>query len=473
MFYAIDGSAVRVSSQLGALVRDLGQRPSLDIERLGALGVTRVGPDPRATVYRGVRRLLPCESIQFLPDGSTRTSFRLPQVPACASPDPIAHARELRGVLDRAIARDLARFRRVGVLTGGGLDSGGLFALVADLSRRVGLPKFTALAMDFAGPGDDRPYLRALQAWTSGEVIRVSPSEAEPLSLSMFERDAAPNTWPTCPVGEVLARRAKEWGAEALVSGFGGDFVLDGTLDGFAERARRGDLRAVGEVARLPVPWGSSPLGNIVSFIVKPMVRDLLPPRILAARRSRWRATQAVTSWAGARLLPLLAEPVNDERRDEHWLTAFATSLQMMEGADGVGQTEVASGLPYVTPYLGPSFIELVAGFPPEELFHGGLMRGLFRLALADVLPSSLAARTDKASFEPMFDAMFVAMGGRAAFRSLLTMEATADLGLVEPASFRGIFDRVVARETTARGWLEVWPMLAVEAFVRRLGGAS
>jgi hypothetical protein len=46
-------------------------------------------------------------------------------------------------------------------------------------------------------------------------------------------------------------------------------------------------------------------------------------------------------------------------------------------------------------------------------------------------------------------------------------MEATADLGFVVPAEFRRTFDRVVRRLPTARGWVEVWPMLSIEAFLR------
>jgi asparagine synthase (glutamine-hydrolysing) len=245
-----------------------------------------------------------------------------------------------------------------------------------------------------------------------------------------------------------------------MVTGFGGDFVLDGDLGRFADRVRCGELRAVVDAACLKVPWRSSPLKQLLRFVAKPLARSVVPPSLVAYRHARALAASQTARWAGPRLRPLLDEPLNARADGDDWLTAFATSHDMMEGADGVGQTEAAWGTPYVSPYLDPRFIELVASLPPEHLFAGGRMRGLFRVAMEGLLPDSLRLRSDKASFEPMIDEMFAAAGGIESFRPLLKMEATGDLGLVEPARFREVFTSVVAGVPTARGWLEVWPML-------------
>jgi asparagine synthase (glutamine-hydrolysing) len=258
-----------------------------------------------------------------------------------------------------------------------------------------------------------------------------------------------------------------------LVTGFGGDFVLDGDLGRFAQRVRGGDFSAILDAARLQVPWPSSPLDQVVRFVAKPVARSLAPAAWLSSRRARSLATSQTARWAGPRLRPLLAEPLYGDGDGDDWLTAFATSHMMMEGADGVGQTEAAWGIPYVMPYLDPRFIELVASLPPDQLFEGGRMRGLFRMAMRGLLPDSLRLRPDKAGFEPMLDEMFAAAGGVEGFRHLLKMEATADLGLVEPARFREVFMRVAEGVPTARGWLQVWPMLAVEAFVQGTRAAA
>jgi asparagine synthase (glutamine-hydrolysing) len=472
LYYAYDADGASVSSSLAGLLEALPERPALNVDRLGALGVTRIGPDPRATAYRGVFRVLPCEVIRFGADGTTRSSFRLPRAPVPLCGDVFEHARVLVEMLDAILARELRPFSAVAVQTGGGLDSAGVFALVSRLAKRAGSPRYTALAMDFAGPGDDRPHLRTLLEQTGADALRVSPGEVGPLPLCFFAQDAWPYTWPTCPVGEVLDRRARAWGADAMVTGFGGDFVLDGDLGGFADRARSGDVGAILDAGGLQVPWPSSALDQVFRFVAKPLARPFAPASWVAYRHARARAASQTLRWAGPRLRPLLEEPLNERAGGDDWLTAFATSYAMMEGADGVGQTEAAWGTPYVTPYLDPRFIELVASLPPAHLFAGGRMRGLFRVAMEGLLPDSLRLRPDKASFEPMLDQMFAAAGGMDRFRALLQMEATADLGLVEPSRFREMFTRVVDRVPTARGWLEVWPMLAVEAFVQGSGAS-
>jgi hypothetical protein len=117
--------------------------------------------------------------------------------------------------------------------------------------------------------------------------------------------------------------------------------------------------------------------------------------------------------------------------------------------------------------------IEAVASIPPEQMFLGDRSRGLFRHALDGLVPDSVRWRPDKASMEPALEQMFASIGGFDALGSLLTMEATADLGLVEPIPFREALERLVTGRASARGWPQQWGMLAVEAFVRSLDGPA
>jgi len=467
LYYAEARGTVLVSSQLAPLIDALAEPPALDVEGLAWLAVAKIRPDARATIYHGVRRVLPCETVTFGAD-ETRCSFTLPRVPSRLPRDAEGHAILLRDCLSRILAREVGRFSAVAVSAGGGLDSSGLLALVARHVAAHGGPFFTGLTLDFAGPGDDRPHMVALLRMLGAETLRVSPREVGPIPSQFFVQDAAPFHWPTSPLETLAGRRAKAWGAMAVVTGVGGDQALDGDFGSFARRVRQGDLRALIDVARLRVPWRSSARVRLRDYVGKPLLRAWMPTSI----RRAWRGRQQldVVPWAGRRLQPVLeAFATRPLEPEEEWQTAYALSHQLMLVADGRTQEESACGLPRIDPYLDPTFIELVASLPPEELFFGGRTRGLFRHAMVGLLPESLRLRQDKASFEPMINEVFAVASKSPGLRELLTMEATADLGLVEPRPFREQLDRVIRGEPTVGGWLSVWPMIAIEGFVRTI----
>jgi asparagine synthase (glutamine-hydrolysing) len=327
--------------------------------------------------------------------------------------------------------------------------------------------------MDFEGPGDDRPHLAALLRKLDAETIRVGADEVGSISDDTFIQDAAPYIWPTAAVDLVARRRAKAWGAQATVSGGGGDQILDGDDASFARRVASGSLLAVLEAARLQVPYNSSPRKRLARFVINPILRPYVPQSWLRRRRAQALGAAAYSHWAGPRLRQQLTSTLAiPPQLSEDWLTAYALSHEMMDAADVRRQAESACGLPQIDPYLDPEFIELVASFPPEELFSGGRTRGLFRDAMRGLLPESLRLRRDKAEFSPLVDATFAQFGGAGAFRDLLTMEASADLGIVDPVVFRGWFDRITKGEQVCYGWFNVWPALGVEAFLRSARGS-
>jgi len=475
LYYAATpgGGPLVVSSSLASLLAALGSRPAFDVDRLAALAVMAIGTDPGATIYKGVRRVLPCETIAFTADGQ-RSWFNVPPVPARLPSDPRGHAVAMREMIAAILERELCAFGAVAVATGGGLDSSGLLALVARYAAASGSLRFTGLTMDFASPGDDRPHLAKLLAALDAPTIRVRADELEGLSEEAFVEDGAPYNWPTAAIDLAGRRRAKAWGAEATVSGGGGDQVLDGDDSSFARRALAGDVRAVVDAARLQVPYPSSMRRRVARFVVNPLVRPYLPKGWLHRRRSQALAGAAYAQWAGPTLRrQLTATLAIPAELSEEWVTGHALSTDLMESADVRHQAELACGLPQVEPYLDPDFIDLVASFPPEELFSGGRTRGLFRDAMEGLLPDSLRLRRDKAEFSPLVDESFAQLGGVDAFRHLLTMEASADLGIVEPVPFRACFDRIVAGDRVHYGWLNVWPALGVEAFLRSISRAS
>jgi hypothetical protein len=65
------------------------------------------------------------------------------------------------------------------------------------------------------------------------------------------------------------------------------------------------------------------------------------------------------------------------------------------------------------------------------------------------------------------------AAGGFGVFDPLIAMTALGDLGLVEPKAFRRSFGELVREPLNGRLWMELWPAITAEAFVRGLSRPS
>ena len=471
LYYASEhaGRVVVACSHLEPLVASSEQTYELSTERLGAL-IMSTTADPIATVYRGISRLRSCAGIRFIGDRPMAWSW-LPSWPGVRRGSVNDMATELLERIVVAVDRSVGSFAKVAVMASGGLDSSGLVAALASRAARgVGFAT-DVCAIDFGGPGDDRPHLASLSTRHSLQPHRIRPADAASVVPASFVVDGAPVVWPTAAPFIFAGRRAHARGAEAMLSGWGGDGLFDGNLDQFADRARAGDcMGAIRDAAKLQLLWSSSPIGRVLDYVARPLLGDLLPHSWPASlRRLRVRHSKE-WQWAGSKLRPMMSIP--SVAPDPDWRAEIATSIEMDEAADERGQHEVAIGIPRVDPYLDAELIEFMVSVPARMLFHGNRMRGLYRQAMAGLLPDSLRLRPDKASFEPAIEELFDSAARDPAFQGLIKMEALADLGMVDPRRYREAVTRTMSGESR-RGWLEIWPALAVEAFVQQRHGAA
>ncbi len=450
-------------TRLEALLGTLDGIPRLNMARLGAL-ITSVTSDPSATVYEGVSRLRSCETAYFTEAGKV-TSIRLPSWPDAREGSIEELASELRRRVVAAVDRCVGSFPRVAVMASGGLDSAGLVAALALRAGRISGFAADISAIDFGGPGDDRAHLAALTRLHPLQPHRLRPAEAASILPASLVIDGAPAVWPSGPPLILAATRARERGAHAVVSGWGGDVLFDGNLGQLGERARAGDwIGATLDAARLQLLWSSSPIDRVREYVARPILDDMLP----GSWRASWKRMQVRRSrewkWSGGKLrsfMSLAAAPP-----DVDWRTDLATSTEMDEAADERGQHEVAAGIPRLDPYLDAELIEFMVTVPAHMLLHDHRMRGFYRYAMRGVLPESLRMRADKASFEPAIGQLFDSVAQDPTFQKLLRMEALSDLGMVEPRPFREALTRTLQGHSR-RGWLETWPAIAVEAFVQ------
>ncbi len=423
------------STDLGWLVdtsRGLGLPLTLDSAELAAECVLEAGPSGRAaSLYREIAEVPPGVRARVHADRVMFEALALPQVAEERAPRELVE--RLRARLSAALDRAASGVSHLAVLTGGGVDSGALLALAQSRAVRA-----DALAISFASEGDDRPHLETLARALVLTPFRVSPGDPElPCDLTAA---ALPFTWPSGALEALLMTRAREAGASKVLAGLGADELFDGDRES----------AALWPLLRQRVPWSV---------------------RRLARKRSRAR----VPSWAGPRARRVLvsahdralaARPWIERSGEERLRAAFADPHLARASTLRV-QLEALSGVVRIDPYLDAELAAFVLSLPPRALLGSGahpVTRGLFREALAGVLPDSVRLRADKASFAPVHRALFEAPR-RATLAGLASVPRLADLGIIEPLAFRRAFDATAAGgEIDAR----LYAVLAVEGF---LGG--
>jgi asparagine synthase (glutamine-hydrolysing) len=442
----------RSSSRLAELVHP---DSPLALEAIAARTLALPPTEPDETPYQGVS----CQLHEPIARASRHA-------PARSASEAVA---TLRFSMEMAVERSLGDADRVAVMAGGGLDSAGLLALAVEWARPRGATVF-AVALDYAAAGDDRPYMRILEAALGCEVLRVRPEEGAQ-HLGMTGVDGAPFCWPSGPMEMEMMARARAHGAKRVLMGVGGDEIFDGQPQALAAVAGRGELRKAIRASRA-LRGFERPRSRTASWLLRPLVARHTPPavRLALARRKRVWAPE----WAGPSLREYL-ESIHV--RD---LEALAHNL-----GDGIivdpkhaerhraniawlrHQEEIVAGIERHDPYLDRALVATIAGFQPEWLLEGAIRRGLFRAALRGLLPDALLEREDKAYFEPAFARMIAAAGGLESFRELASARELAELELVDPARFGEAFEAFVRAPDDGWSWMSIWPAICVEQFLR------
>ena len=396
------------------------------------------------------------------PRGPRGPSPRLTDAPAA-----------LRRALVDAVDAALVGVRRVAVMTGGGIDSSVLMGLAVAWAKRTGGSAF-AISLDFEGPGDDRPHLRALERHLGCEVVRIAPEDAaHRIQLLADGADGAPVWHPMIPMEVEMLARARAHGAERVLCGAGADELFGGSPQALAETAWRGHpLRALRSAGRLS--GFDRPRSPAWTWVLRPLLGRILPAKV-RGWRDRRDVRFAPPEWAG----PVLRSFFDEQRRIAGVKVRFPPRTESQRFAAirddpyrvvlewGRHQEEHVAGVDVWWPYLDLELAAAVAALPPDYLLYGDRWRGLLRASVVGLVPDSLRERTDKAGFEPAMQRFVDAAGGFEALRPLASMRELSALGLVDPQRFAAAFERFAAAPQDGEPWLVVWPALAVEAFLR------
>jgi asparagine synthase (glutamine-hydrolysing) len=483
MYYARPSDDVLIAcSRLEPLLNAvcLWGSPEPDGARVCAFVAVRSPEDATATFFRGVNRLKSGETIKFR-QGALVRSRSLMQTPRAAQKVERIEvaARTVRDLLLRSVENVFAAYPKVGILTGGGTDSSALLACAVAAARGADARQVEALALYFAGPGDDRPHLEALCSALGIVPLRLPSAVGATLIREELVADAAP--YATTPAGWPLAmlRLARSRGLDAVVTGFLAEELFDAPV-----RALAGEVLshpfAVARILRgLTGPGAGTTRRRARDVVFAPLRPFLTPLDSIRARRSRQQRA-ASHPWAGERLREFLASRSTDGRTGElRGIVSSAKRIRALAGAayltdirDAIGQLEGLSDCPYLTPFADEELAQFLSRVPARLFFHGGLTRGLLREAMRGLVPDTVRLRKDRASFGPAFKEALRAAGGGESFRDLADVTHLSAMKVVDAARFRRRYEEFVAQPgTTDFDWMEIWPVLAAEAHARWYAG--
>ena len=465
--------ALLACSRLSPIVAGL-DGVSVNETRLAASLIRATLSDQTQTHYRGIHRVPSACVLRVGPEG-VRARYDTPFDVRPVRVAPIDDlADELRELIFATVTRSLEGVDHAGVLVSGGLDSATLLAAVVAVAKRSG-KRVDAFNLNFAARGDDRAHLNALCEMLGVTPVRVSPRDCGAVLPETFVIDRSPTGWSQASWDIALTRRSRDCGAAVLLSGLGGDEVFGGDMRMFVDRARQGHPWSSLHAAARLQGWSGTPMSRMRSLVLRRLISGVAPRPLrgaVAALRRRdpvpWAGPQLRRFVSGGAFEVGIAGNLRGRSTDRSWLEWLARSGVYLQISEARAQVEMAAGCARVDPFLDDDLVEFAASLRPDLLFHGGWSRGLLRYAMRGLLPESLRLRQDKSYFEPALQQVVEGAGGFSTLGSLASATALADLGLVEPRRFRDRFDELSRDPLNGPLWIEVWSVLAGEAFVRQ-----
>jgi asparagine synthase (glutamine-hydrolysing) len=388
--------------------------------------------DPERSFFAAVRKLAPGHRLIADAGGLRVERYWSPQpaeIRYARDEDYAAHFLELfqRAVADRLRGAGSS----VGIAMSGGLDS----TSVAALAQRSPGPDVRAytFAFDRLTECDERIYSRAMteELGLEAEPIAVetlwSLESRTPLPLSPDTPFAG---WRTCY--EEICRRLVAGGSRVLLTGHGGDDLLRGSSLVYAERLRRGDWSAIGEVVRRARKVGKPVSRSLYDYFGRPHLKP-----VPAWKRSRDEvyANLVETPW--------------------YWRVA-----------NWHDRSSAASGVEVRHPFLDRRLFEYVLAIPGEQLFRLDGYKSLLRRSMSGVLPERIRRRDDKTRFTSFLDFLLLERVADEV-QELLRAPRSADLGMLDKDQLRSAYQGLAAgkRDVSRRA---LWYALTLEIWLRR-----
>jgi asparagine synthase (glutamine-hydrolysing) len=472
LFFSEVGGRLFFASELRDLLSLLPSTPGPDRDGVAHWIALSTRPGT-GTLYEGVERLAPGETLGFGPRGVSRERYWEPRFQEPLELSPGEWAERVREGLRVAVERRLDPEAGTGVLLSGGLDSASIAAVGADsLSACSGVFPDHPQADEAELIGELRAALGL-----GGLVAEVRPGG---LLASAIDYTAA---WraPLLGWGDFwtlsLLRAAAERGIGTMLDGDGGDEVFAPRIYALADALRGGRPGRVLELARR-LPGAGPHVGRRreAAMIARLAFAGAMPPRP-AGWRLPWGddgAPRYLTP-ATRRRLRRSDDPDGWKRLDgPRWWASAAHGVYFGIESTGVFEHQrrraAMAGLEARHPMLDLDLVELALRQPPEQTLDPRFTRPVLREAMAGLLPDSIRLRPQKALFEQLIVAAMRGPDG-AGIREILTAP-DAEIGAYVDRTrmAAALFGGDTGPNTDDFRWMwQVWRLLTAEVWLRSL----
>jgi asparagine synthase (glutamine-hydrolysing) len=331
--------------------------------------------------------------------------YKLPEHPPGKWP-PLAEVRaEFRALLSKVI-RDHTRGGNgsVGLMLSGGVDSSSLACVAADL--KIPLHAYS-LVFDQYPEMDERKYSTAVSSHYGFPHTLVHADDCTAFAKFNewlpFFTDPCFNPFDATTF-KIMAQ-ARSDGKHIMLMGHGGDHILNGNARYLADwfvSARWRDLHE--QVQQHARQWNRSYLRAFLVNALYPLSPSILQRRIESRRWSgatRWVPDHLPKQYRFPRIL-------NDIRSGPHgWWYSLRSQLLNIANSPHSHMVRLMElfGMQLRLPFFDIRLVEFILRTPPEAIYRNGMIKMILRESLADILPSTILERRDKAAFVPLVHA--------------------------------------------------------------------
>ena len=432
-----------------------------------------------ATMFKGVRKILPGQLVEVRRDsGTIRTSrYWEPSFEVDPHHTEAYFVEELRRLLQDAARLQMRSDVPLGCSLSGGFDSSLVTTLAAPLAR--GRLKTFSGAFVEGREFNELEYSRALAQSVGAERVEVFPSQTDfvdflpSLVYHMDEPAGGPGLFPQYMVARRASRHVK-----VMLGGQGGDEIFGGYaryLVAYFEQALKGAIFETNEEDEHLVSLRSIVPNLPALQQYAPMMQhffrtELFEPMDLRYFRLLDRSAGSLECLTEDRAAVFDKEDIfaRFQQSFNHPNTASyynkMTHFDLTAGLPALLQVEdrasMAASLESRVPLLDHRIVQLVSSMPPAMKFKGGELKYILKRAVSHLLPAKIARRKDKMGFPVPLH-----LWSRGRCRDLF-----ADVLLSESARQRGLFDlsRVEFALRDERAFSRrLWGMINLELWYR------
>jgi asparagine synthase (glutamine-hydrolysing) len=486
LYYAQDELGRLVfASEIEALLPALSGTPPLDPEAVADYLALGYVPDPKA-IWRGVRKLPPAHYLELYRGGPAEEPVRYwqPRFDQRHQGTLDELALELRRRLDEAVRLRLMADVPLGAFLSGGVDSGGVVALMAGACEH---PVVTC-SLGFTDPQLDETRQAWLVARRYHTAHRARIVEVDACGLldrvagAMGEPFADSSALPTYLVSGLARERVT-----VALSGDGGDELFAGYRR-YPFHLREERTKAVlpaalrrtlfGATAQLwpRLDWAPRPLRAkatleaLATDTASAYLRAVTP--LPAGDRHRILAPELGRRLGGYDPVSVIARHMDEAQTDDP--LARAQYVDLMTWLPGrmlvkVDRTSMAHGLEVRPPLLDHELVEWAAGLPRAAKLKGGSGKRVLKRALEPLLPDEIMTGRKRGFSIPL--ARWLRHGLDARLEAVGAAGRLADAGIVAPSGYHAVVDE------HRRGMRDhsqlLWALLMLDSFLARTEGGS